>query len=464
MATIDEPTEQALVTPPASEAQWYKGRRHLRSACARLPRQRRGRVRATFAGLTQKLDYLKDLGVTAVWLLPFYPSPLKDDGYDIADYCDVHHAIRHAAGFPDLPAGGASPRHCESLPNWSSTTPRTSTSGFSARGGAARQPVAQFLRLERHARQVPGGPDHLQGFRDLELDLGPRGQGLLLAPFLFPPAGSELRQPARCSKPSSRWWISGSSMGVDGLRLDAVPYLYEREGTNCENLPETHAFLQEAARARGRAIFRTGCCWRKRINGRRTRWPISATGDECHMAFHFPLMPRLFMAVRMEDRLPIVDILEQTPPIPANCQWALFLRNHDELTLEMVTDEERDYMYRVYAHDRSMRASTWASGAGWRPCWATTARDRADERAAVFAAGHAGHLLWRRDRHGRQYLPGRPKRRAHADAVERRPQCRLLARQSAAAVSAGRSSTRNTITRRSTSRRSTTIHIRCCGG
>ena len=139
-------------------------------------------------------------------------------------------------------------------------------------------------------------------------------------------------------------------MGVDGMRLDAIPYLYEREGTNCENLPETHAFLKKL-RTHIDANFKD-----KMLLAEANQWPEDAvsyfgSGDESHMAFHFPLMPRMFMAIQMEDRFPIVDILEQTPPIPVSCQWALFLRNHDELTLEMVTDEERDYMYRIYAKD-----------------------------------------------------------------------------------------------------------------
>ena len=143
------------------------------------------------------------------------------------------------------------------------------------------------------------------------------------------------------------FWLG---MGVDGLRLDAVPYLYEREGTNCENLPATHDVSQEAPRARRREVPD------RMLLAEANQWPEDAAayfgdGDECHMDFHFPIMPRMFMAIHMEDRFPIIDILAQTPPIPPNCQWALFLRNHDELTLEMVTDEERDYMYRAYAHD-----------------------------------------------------------------------------------------------------------------
>src|SRR6187401_518226 len=143
-------------------------------------------------------------------------------------------------------------------------------------------------------------------------------------------------------------------MGVDGMRLDAVPYLYEREGTNCENLPETHAYLRKL-----RAYIESKYGSRLLL-AEANQWPEDAVayfgkGDQCHMNFHFPLMPRMYMALQMEDRFPVIDILEQTPEIPDSCQWAMFLRNHDELTLEMVTDEERDYMYRVYAHDPQMR-------------------------------------------------------------------------------------------------------------
>ena len=166
------------------------------------------------------------------------------------------------------------------------------------------------------------------------------------------------------------FWLD---MGVDGLRLDAVPYLYEREGTNCENLPGDPRVPQGTAGARGPAY--SG----RMLLAEANQWPEDAVayfgeGDECHMAFHFPLMPRLFMALQMEDRFPIIDILRADAGHPAtSCQWAIFLRNHDELTLEMVTDEERDYMYRVYAARSRRRGSTWASAAGWPRCWATTA-------------------------------------------------------------------------------------------
>ncbi len=188
-------------------------------------------------------------------------------------------------------------------------------------------------------------------------------------------------------------------MGVDGVRLDAVPYLFEREGTNCENLPETHEFLRRLRKHIDSKYDE------RLILAEANQWPEDAAayfgnGDECHMNFHFPLMPRLFMSVRQENRTPIIDILEQTPPLPPGCEWATFLRNHDELTLEMVTDEERDYMYRAYASDPQMRLNLGirrrlAPLARQRP-----AQDRASERVAVLPARHAGHLLRRRDRHG----------------------------------------------------------------
>ena len=230
-----------------------------------------------------------------------------------------------------------------------------------------------------------------------------------------------------------RFWMD---MGVDGMRLDAIPYLCVREGTNNENLPETHAVLKRM-RAAMDAEY-TGRMFLAEAN----QWPEDVReyfgdGDECHMAYHFPLMPRIFMAVALEDRYPVAEIMRQTPDIPDNCQWAIFLRNHDELTLEMVTDRERDYMYRMYAQEPRMRVNV-----GIRRRLAPLLEQRrrshqADEQPAAVDAGLADHLLRRRDRHGRQHLHRRPQRRAHADAVEHRSQRRLLARRSAAAVPAG---------------------------
>jgi maltose alpha-D-glucosyltransferase/alpha-amylase len=306
-----------------------------------------------FRGLAAKLDYLVDLGVTAVWLLPFYPSPLKDDGYDIADYTDVHpaygtladvrHFIReaHRRGLrviTELVCNHTSDQH-----PWFQRARR-------ARPGSVWRNFYVWSDTPdryREARII---------FKDFETSnwtWDPVAQAYYWHRFYShqPDLNYDNPHVRRAIFRVMDFWLN---MGVDGLRLDAVPYLYEREGTNCENLPETHAFLKELrrhidSRYRDRMLLAEA-----------NQWPEDAVayfgdGDECHMAFHFPVMPRLFMAVRMEDRYPIVDILQQTPPIPPTCQWALFLRNHDELTLEMVTDEERDYMYRVYAHDPQMR-------------------------------------------------------------------------------------------------------------
>ena len=308
---------------------------------------------AIFAGLTEKLDYLQDLGVTALWLLPFYPSPLRDDGYDIADYTDINPHLRHPRRFQSLPARGprARPAGHHRAGHQPHLRPASLVSARAAR--AAGQPSSATSTSGATRPTSTRRPHHLQGFRDTPTGPGtPWRKALLLAPLLRHQPDLNFDNPAvrEAMFRVLDFWLD---MGVDGLRLDAIPYLYEREGTNCENLPETHAFLKRAAPAHRRAISPIACCWPRPTSGPKTRSPISAQGDECHMAFHFPLMPRLFMAMQMEDRFPIIDILQQTPAIPPSCQWVLFLRNHDELTLEMVTDEERDYMYRVYAHDRA---------------------------------------------------------------------------------------------------------------
>ncbi|MCJ7593880.1 MAG: maltose alpha-D-glucosyltransferase [Desulfobacterales bacterium] len=306
-----------------------------------------------FRGLTGKLDYLHDLGITAIWLLPFCPSPLKDDGYDIADYTGIHPDYGTMRDFKtflreahhrglrvitELVVNHTSDQHVwfqrarRAMPGsrwrdfyvWSDTPERYKETRIIFQDFESSNwswdPVAKAYYWHRFYSHQP----------DLNYD-NPHVQKAILRVLDF-------------------WFETG----VDGLRLDAIPYLYEREGTNCENLPETHEFLKKM-RAHADERFEN-----RMFLGEANQWPEDAVayfgkGDECHMAFHFPLMPRMFMAIQMEDRFPIIDILDQTPAIPESCQWAIFLRNHDELTLEMVTDEERDYMYRVYAQDPRMR-------------------------------------------------------------------------------------------------------------
>ncbi len=304
-------------------------------------------------GVIDRLDYLQDLGITALWLLPFYPSPLLDDGYDIADYFSINRDYGTLSDFKrllkeahrrdiriitELVINHTSDQHKwfqrsrRAKPGslwrdfyvWSNTTERYRDArviftDFES-SNWAWDPVAQAYYWHRFYKHQP----------DLNYD-NPRVRKEILRVLDF--------------------WFR---MGVDGMRLDAVPYLVERDDTNCENLPETHNVLKEL-RTHLDSKFSD-----RMLLAEANQWPEDAAayfgdGDECHMAFHFPIMPRLFMSLRMEDRFPIVDMLEQSLDIPANCQWAMFLRNHDELTLEMVTDEERDYMYKAYAQDPRAR-------------------------------------------------------------------------------------------------------------
>jgi maltose alpha-D-glucosyltransferase/alpha-amylase len=306
-----------------------------------------------FPGLTSHLDYLSSLGVDAIWLLPFYPSALRDDGYDIAEYYDVHpsygtledfkifldaaHA-RNMRVITELVINHTSDQHPwfqrarrseRGSPErdfyvWSDTPDRFNDMRIifqdSESSNWAWDPVAEAYYWHRFFAHQP----------DLNYD----------SPLVREAVTDVLR-----------FWLD---LGVDGLRLDAVPYLFEREGTNGENLPETH---DELKRLRA---FVDDNYENRMLIAEANQWPEDAAsyfgdGDECHMAFHFPLMPRLYLALQRENRLPIVDILEQTPPIPDDAQWAIFLRNHDELTLEMVSEEERDFMWRVYSPDRRAR-------------------------------------------------------------------------------------------------------------
>ena len=306
-----------------------------------------------FAGLTEKLDYLQDLGVTAIWLLPFYPSPGRDDGYDIADYRRINPDFGTMKDFrrfmteakrrgmrviTELVINHTSDEHPwfkrsrRSKPHtdarnwyvWSHTDQRYSGTRIifrdTEKSNWAWDPAANAYYWHRFFSHQP----------DLNYD-NPRVLWAMIQVM--------------------RRWLD---MGVDGFRLDAIPYLCERDGTSSENLPETHAVIKKIRQeldsyAAGKLLLAEANQWPEDVSA------YFGDGDECHMAYHFPLMPRIYMAIAQEDRFPITDILRQSPDIPANCQWALFLRNHDELTLEMVTDVERDYLWSTYATDPRAR-------------------------------------------------------------------------------------------------------------
>jgi maltose alpha-D-glucosyltransferase/alpha-amylase len=308
-----------------------------------------------FRGLTGKLDYIKDLGVTAIWLLPFYPSPLKDDGYDIANYCDVHPMYGTLGDFKNF-LRAAHQRGLRVITELVLNHTSDQHPWFQrARRAKPGSRWRNFYVWSDDPHQYPEAPIIFNGVEVSNWTLDPMAKTHFWHRFFShqPDLNYENPEVRAAMFKAVDFWLD---LGVDGLRLDAVPYLYERDGTACENLPETHAFLKSL---RAHVDEKYGD---RMLLAEANLWPEEAVsyfgqgrGDECHMAFHFPLMPRLFMALRMEDRLPVVEILEQTPAIPETSQWALFLRNHDELTLATITDEERDYMFRMYAQVHQAR-------------------------------------------------------------------------------------------------------------
>ncbi len=306
-----------------------------------------------FPGLLEHLDYLEDLGITCIWLLPFFPSPLRDDGYDISNYTSVNPSYgslndfkavleaAHQRGMQvmiELVVNHTSDQHpwFQAARLAPPGSPQREMYVWSATDQKYKDARIIFTDTEKSnwAWDETAKAYYWHRFFSHQPDLN-YDNPLVLEEILK----------------AMRFWLD---MGVDGLRMDAIPYLCERDGTSCENLPETHAVVR-ALRAAIDAKYAN-----RLILAEANQWPADVRpyfgdGDECHMAFHFPLMPRIYMALRQEDRLPITDIMVQTPPIPDACQWALFLRNHDELTLEMVTDDERDYMYYAYSADPRMR-------------------------------------------------------------------------------------------------------------
>ncbi len=305
-----------------------------------------------FRGLIEKVPYLASLGIGCIWLLPFFRSPLRDDGYDISDYRAVHPdygsiedfkaflEAAHASGIrviTDLVMNHTSDQHL-----W-----------FQEARARRDSPCRDYYVWSDDDRRFPGARIIFTDTERSNWTLDPVAKQYYWHRFFShqPDLNYDNSAVRRAMLDVMAFWLD---LGIDGFRCDAVPYLCEREGTSCENLPETHAVLRELraaidARYEGRVLLAEANQWPEDVRA------YFGDGDEFHMAFHFPLMPRIFMALRREDRHPITDIIRRTPEIPAGCQWGLFLRNHDELTLEMVTDEERDYMYREFAKDPRMK-------------------------------------------------------------------------------------------------------------
>jgi maltose alpha-D-glucosyltransferase / alpha-amylase len=341
-----------MATQNPSDPYWYKDA-IIYELHVRAFHDSNGDGIGDFQGLIQKLDYLSDIGVTAIWLLPFYPSPLKDDGYDISNYTEINPAYgtlrdfrqflqeAHRRGLrviTELVINHTSDQH-----DWFQRSRR-------ARPGTYWR---DFYVWSDDPNKYKGTRIIFKDFETSNWTYDPVAKSYYWHRFYShqPDLNFDNPEVQNAIFNALDFWME---MGVDGMRLDAVPYLYERENTSSENLPETHDFLKKLRR------HVDGKYPNRMLLAEANQWPEDAVpyfgdGDECHMCFHFPLMPRLFMALKMEDRYSIIDILKQTPEIPENCQWATFLRNHDELTLEMVTDEERDYMHKVYATDPRAR-------------------------------------------------------------------------------------------------------------
>jgi maltose alpha-D-glucosyltransferase / alpha-amylase len=338
-----------LALPP--DALWYKDA-VIYQVHVRAFYDSNGDGIGDFSGLAQKLDYLQDLGVTAIWLMPFFPSPLRDDGYDISDYLSVH---PHYGTIDDFKTflEAAHQRKLRVIMEMVLNHTSDQHPWFQESRSSAINPRRDWYVWSDTDTRYRGARII---FIDTELSnwaWDPVSKAYYWHRFFSHQPDLNYDNPAVREEMWNmmKFWLE---MGIDGFRLDAIPYLVEREGTNCENLPETHAVIKDY-RARidqqfpGRMLLAEANQWPADLR------PYFGEGDEFHMAFHFPLMPRMFMGLKLEDRKPITEILQQTPSIPDNCQWCLFLRNHDELTLEMVTDMERDYMYDEYARDKSMR-------------------------------------------------------------------------------------------------------------
>jgi maltose alpha-D-glucosyltransferase/alpha-amylase len=356
-SAVNEPVPDSFSFDTPRDPEWYK-RAVFYEVLVRGYHDSNGDGTGDIRGLTAKLDYLQWLGIDCLWLLPIYASPLRDGGYDIADFTSILPDFGNIGDFVEL-VEAAHERGIRVIADLVMNHTSDAHPWFQASRSEPDGPYGDFYVWSdtdepyRDARiifvdteQSNWTYDQLRGQYywhrffahqpDLNYD-NPRVQDSMLEVL--------------------RFWLD---LGIDGFRLDAVPYLYEREGTNCENLKETHEYMRRI-RSEVDRLYPD-----RVLLAEANQWPADVVeyfgdpavgGDECHMAFHFPLMPRIYMAVRREQRYPISEILAQTPPIPAGCQWGIFLRNHDELTLEMVADDERDYMYSEYAKDPRMKAN-----------------------------------------------------------------------------------------------------------
>ncbi len=343
---------QGPVTPVTDEALWYQDAVISQLNVKAFVDSNADGV-GDFKGVTSKLDYVKDLGVNTIWLMPFYPSPLRDDGYDISSYMDVHPQYGTLDDFKEMLAEA----HRRDLKVVTELVINHTSD--------------QHPWFQRARKAPPGSPERdfyvwsdseqkYQGTRIIFTDTetsnwtwDPVAKAYFWHRFFSHQPDLNFDNPAVLEAVFEvmRFWLD---LGVDGFRLDAIPYLIEREGTNNENLPETHAILKQLraaidAKYKNRFVLAEANQWPEDVR------EYFGDGDECHMAYHFPLMPRMYMAIAQEDRFPLIEIMQQTPDIPQGCQWAIFLRNHDELTLEMVTSKERDYLYTTYAADPRAR-------------------------------------------------------------------------------------------------------------
>ena len=353
-------TTSGIIDPTASDSQepdWFK-RAVFYEVLVRGFFDSNGDGTGDLRGLQDKLDYLQWLGVDCLWLPPFYASPLRDGGYDVSDYCGVLPEFGTIEDFKSF-LDAAHARGIRVIVDFVMNHTSDQHPWFQASRSDPDGPYGDFYVWNDDDRRFPEARIIFVDTEPSNWTFDPIRKQYFWHRFFSHQPDLNFDSPGvqQAILEALRFWLD---LGIDGFRLDAVPYLYVRDGTNGENLPETHEFLKRVRKEVDRDYpDRVLLC-------EANQWPAdvveyfgdpSVGGDECHMAFHFPVMPRIFMAVRRESRIPISEIMEQTPEIPENCQWGIFLRNHDELTLEMVTDEERDYMYAEYARDPRMKAN-----------------------------------------------------------------------------------------------------------